>query len=433
MNRTKFTKPCREAAIFKSALLVIALWLGGCGNPDLSPVELAPEDMCAHCRMAISEKRYAAEFIDRDGDAFKFDDIGCLVSYIRARQSRDDIAVYYFNDFNSQQWVRGEEAYFVSSPEFKTPMSGGIVAFRDKSKSEDAVARFSGRLMSFNDVIQIGGVTLSGSLRMRFESWDWFETDAANNDYNFGAATLRLSLGQQRERLDWQVEGEFPALFNLPGDATAPAPQGQLGLGAAYFAASGRQDAGAFIKQAFIRFKEIGGDKSASLRIGRFEFGDGGETTPADPSLAAIKRDHIAQRLIGPFGFSHVGRSFDGLHFARSTKSENVTFVAARPTEGVFQLRGWKQLDVDFYYGAYTRPIRTKSSESDLRVFALHYHDGRGAVKTDNRPQAARAADNENIRISHNTFFQTLPTPRVFARFPFFNLMNNEDSFVQLR
>jgi hypothetical protein len=276
-------------------------------------------------------------------------------------------------------------------------------------------------------------VTLSGSLRMRFESWDWFETDAANNDYNFGAATLRLSLGQQRERLDWQVEGEFPALFNLPGDATAPAPQGQLGLGAAYFAASGRQDAGAFIKQAFIRFKEIGGDKSASLRIGRFEFGDGGETTPADPSLAAIKRDHIAQRLIGPFGFSHVGRSFDGLHFARSTKSENVTFVAARPTEGVFQLRGWKQLDVDFYYGAYTRPIRTKSSESDLRVFALHYHDGRGAVKTDNRPQAARAADNENIRISHNTFFQTLPTPRVFARFPFFNLMNNEDSFVQLR
>jgi hypothetical protein len=28
---------------------------------------------------------------------------------------------------------------------------------------------------------------------------------------------------------------------------------------------------------------------------------------------------------------------------------------------------------------------------------------------------------------SHNTFFQMLPTPRPFARFPFFNLMNNHD------
>src|SRR5207244_1230321 len=29
----------------------------------------------------------------------------------------------------------------------------------------------------------------------------------------------------------------------------------------------------------------------------------------------------------------------------------------------------------------------------------------------------------------HGTFFQVLPTPRPFARFPFFNMMNNEDAF----
>lgn len=358
--------------------------------------------------------------------------------------------------------------------------------------------------------IQIGGVTLSGSLRLRFESWDWFETGAANNDYNFGAALLRLSLGQQKETLDWQIEGAFPLLVNLPDDASAPAPQGQLGLGANYFAANGRQDGGAFIKQAFIRLKGLGGDKASSLRIGRFEFNDGTETTPADASLATIKRDHISQRLIGTFGFTHVGRSFDGVQFVRGTKDHNFTFVAARPTEGVVQLRGWNQLDVDFYYGAYTKPIKTKNSESDLRIFALHYHDGRGVLKTDNRPPAARAADPENLRLTtlgghyitafnvgsgkmdfllwgagqfgdwgrlahragalaveggyqfsgkaadkikpwiragyfrstgdgntaddrHGTFFQALPTPRIYARFPFYNLMNNEDAFVQLR
>jgi hypothetical protein len=33
---------------------------------------------------------------------------------------------------------------------------------------------------------------------------------------------------------------------------------------------------------------------------------------------------------------------------------------------------------------------------------------------------------------THGTFFQVLPTPRPYARFPFFNMMNNEDTFGML-
>jgi len=32
----------------------------------------------------------------------------------------------------------------------------------------------------------------------------------------------------------------------------------------------------------------------------------------------------------------------------------------------------------------------------------------------------------------HGTFFQVLPTPRVYARFPFFNMMNSADAFGEL-
>jgi hypothetical protein len=358
--------------------------------------------------------------------------------------------------------------------------------------------------------LKIGSVTISGSLRARIESWDWFETPAAENNYNYGALTLRLSVSQQKEKFEWQVEGAFPWLINLPTGAIAPAPQGQLGLGAAYFAASGRQDASAILKQAFIRFKGIGGDKAGSLKLGRFEFNDGAEITPTDATLAVVKRDHISQRLIGGFGFTHIGRSFDGLQYARNAKSGNFTFLAARPTEGVFQLKGNRELDVDFYYGAFTRPFKSRTGESEMRAFALHYHDGRRTLKIDNRTQAARAADTDNIRLTtlgghyigayragrgkvdallwgagqfgewgrlthragaiaaeagyqfsgkladkikpwaragyfrgtgdgdatdttHGTYFQTLPTPRIYARFPFFNQMNNEDMFAQLR
>jgi hypothetical protein len=352
--------------------------------------------------------------------------------------------------------------------------------------------------------IKLGGVTLSGSLRLRVENWNWFDTSAADDTYTFGAAPLRLSLGRQTEKIDWQVEGEFPLLINLPEHSIAPAPQGQLGLGASYFAASGRQDGSAVLKQAFVRFKGLGGDPSGSLRIGRFEFTDGGEVTPSDPTLATLKRDHIAHRLIGPFVFSHIQRSFDGIEYARSAKPYNLTLLAARSTEGVFQLNANKELDVDFYYGALTLPFSGAKAASEARAFALHYHDGRNAVKTDNRPDPA--ADGENIRLTtvgghfisamragkgtadvlvwgagqfgswgqldhragaiaaevgyqfntklkpwirggyfrstgdgnpgdsdHTTFFQVLPTPRIYARTPFYNLMNNEDLFAQFR
>lgn len=354
--------------------------------------------------------------------------------------------------------------------------------------------------------MKIGSIVVSGSLRLRAESWDWFETNQADNAYTFGAATLRLALSRQKENYEWLVEAQAPVLMGVPDRAIAPAPQGQLGLGGAYFAASGRQDASLILKQGFVRFKNLFGDRASSLKLGRFEFNDGLETLPADAQLATVKRDHISQRLIGAFGFTHVGRSFDGAHYIRNFKAGNLTFVGARPTEGVFQLNGNDELAVDLWYTAFTKPRKYKTAESEWRVFALHYHDGRRTLKTDNRPQAVRAADLENIRTttlgghyiaaakagkgkvdvlfwgatqfgdfgrlshragaaaaeagygfatkwkpwirggyfrssgddnpddgSYGTFFQVLPTPRIYARTPFFNAMNNEDVFGQVR
>jgi hypothetical protein len=167
-----------------------------------------------------------------------------------------------------------------------------------------------------------------------------------------------------------------------------------------------------------------------------------------------------------------------------------------------------KELAVDLWYGAFTKPLKHKTGESEFRTFVLYYHDGRRVLKTDNRALLVRTADLDKIRITtlgghyigvyktgsgktdlllwgaaqlgdfgklnqqagaiaaeagyqfggkavqkinpwiragyfrstgdgnpaddtHGTFFQVLPTPRIYARFPFFNLMNNEDVFGQ--
>ena len=136
----------------KLIFLLFLLPFASCGKTELKPVEIAAEDMCAFCKMAISEKQYAAEFLNRDGDASKFDDIGCLASYLKAKQSRGDVAAYFVVDYDTRQWVKAEQAYFVKSEEFKTPMSGRLVAFKDRSKAEEAAAKYRGKLLGFNEV-----------------------------------------------------------------------------------------------------------------------------------------------------------------------------------------------------------------------------------------------------------------------------------------
>jgi hypothetical protein len=357
--------------------------------------------------------------------------------------------------------------------------------------------------------VKIGNVVVQGSLRTRTEIWNWFG-DAPGSNYAYQGTIFRLGFSQTGKNLDWNLELAAPLLLGLPKDAVLAAPQGVLGLGGNYFSANDRHaNSGmVFIKQGFLRFKgKLGKAGTQNLRLGRFEFFDGGEIVAKSPTLAAVKRDRIAHRLIGTFGWTHVGRGFDGAQYVANARNVNVTLVAARPTRGVFQTDGWGNLNTDFVYGAVSGQHNSKTHAGDWRLFGILYQDRRPVLKTDNRPAAARAGEFGAIRIGtfgghyvhaaetsggtvdlslwgaaqtgvwgnldhtgfaglaeigwqpkaggklkpwlrggihrstgdsnpadgkHGSFFQLLPTPRPFARFPFFNMMNNQDVTASL-
>src|SRR4029079_18908582 len=151
-------------------------------------------------------------------------------------------------------------------------------------------------------------VDVTATWRCRGEFYNWFDQDPGERgNYAFGASTLRLGVGQKRAKWDWLAEIYQPSLFNLPKDATLAAPQGALGLGANYYSANTDQNSAfVFLKQAYVRLKF--GKEMPALRLGRFEFIDGSEVAPKDATLASLKKERIAHRLIGNFAFSHVGR-----------------------------------------------------------------------------------------------------------------------------
>jgi copper chaperone NosL len=145
----------RTRLIALAGCLIVAVGaLANCQKRGIAPVALAPEDMCSYCRMAISEKQYAAEVIDSDGQAFKFDDIGCMVDFVESKKNKAPIVAYFVMDFDKREWIKGEDAYYVRAPEVNTPMNGGIIAFRTQSQAQQAVDKYQGKLLRWKDIVR---------------------------------------------------------------------------------------------------------------------------------------------------------------------------------------------------------------------------------------------------------------------------------------
>ncbi|HEY1424052.1 MAG TPA: hypothetical protein VGF20_11405, partial [Candidatus Acidoferrum sp.] len=245
--------------------------------------------------------------------------------------------------------------------------------------------------------IKIGDVTFSGSIRERYEVWNWFEAPGGDNLYGYSGTVVRFGFSQTHEKYDWNVEFEAPILLGLPDHAVHPAPLGQYGLGGSYYAANDNQQNAAFIfpKQAFFRIK----GEHSSVRFGRMEFTDGSEAKPKDATLASLKADRIGQRLIGNFGFSDVMRSLDGAQYLYSNGPWTFTALSAIPTRGVFQVDGWGWVKTPVTYVALTDQAQFGNTTLEWRAFGIYYNDDRPVVKTDNRPVAVRNGDLGGINI----------------------------------
>lgn len=118
---------------------------------DQKPQAIEAHDACASCRMAISQPQYAAEVLDKDGNAVKFDDIGCMLRYLK--QHTVPQRRLYVMDYVNRQWLEAERAVFVRSNAIASPMDGGLAAFRDQSAAQQFLRNSSGQMMSLAELI----------------------------------------------------------------------------------------------------------------------------------------------------------------------------------------------------------------------------------------------------------------------------------------
>jgi copper chaperone NosL len=112
---------------------LITLLLAGCESKPRGPVGLERDDACASCRMLISERRYAAELIDSNGEIYKFDDIACMLRFAHSRRMDKSSSRFYVTNYaTGDGWIDATAAHFVRlQSRVSSPMASGIVALRD--------------------------------------------------------------------------------------------------------------------------------------------------------------------------------------------------------------------------------------------------------------------------------------------------------------
>lgn len=133
-------------------LIVGVAVFANCQKRTVEPVAIVSEDMCSYCKMAISEKQYAAELLDNEGQPFKFDDIGCMLNFVKKRSVSFPAVSFFVMDFDRREWINADSAYYVRSSELTTPMNGGTIAFKDQSKAQEAVGKYHGKLLRFKEL-----------------------------------------------------------------------------------------------------------------------------------------------------------------------------------------------------------------------------------------------------------------------------------------
>ncbi len=347
-------------------------------------------------------------------------------------------------------------------------------------------------------------IRLEASERLRGEFVDWFETPPnsaiRNDDYAFLGSRFQLGLRVLRDPIEIFVQFQDSLLYKVPEHAPGP--------GGSYFANTPETyQQQPMLRNAWLRWKDAFTVSGLQTTLGRQLYRDGLETPLSDPTLAWLQKNRCAERLVGPFDYTHIGRSFDGGQVSYETPLFNTTAFGFVPTWGGYEINGNPEISQVAVAGlSATLKENEELPGTSTRLFYLYYNDHRNIVFLDNRPLALREADHRPLNLHtvggqllhvetlgpgkadfllwgagqlgdwqsleqrawayaleggyqlpdlwarpwlrvgidqssgsgdpfgrvHGTFFQILPTARLYAQFPFFNLMNTMDSFVQL-
>jgi copper chaperone NosL len=145
LYRSKKIKPLSiKAKKTIPAIGMLIILLSSC-NAQPSAFNIG-KDNCDDCKMTIMDAKFGGEIITKKGRVYKFDDAHCLANFIKSNNvKKEEIAgIAFMNYENPNTFLKAESAFFVVSPQLKSPMNSNAAAFSNEQAAQKTAKEANG-------------------------------------------------------------------------------------------------------------------------------------------------------------------------------------------------------------------------------------------------------------------------------------------------
>ncbi|NGP77531.1 hypothetical protein G3570_12860 [Balneolaceae bacterium YR4-1] len=112
-------------------------------------------DECAHCKMMITNNRFASQIVTDTGKSIKFDAIECLADYTEEHKSELKTAKMWVSDFNNPgSWIEVGKANIVKSEVVKSPMGESLLAFENEDAMNEHLSEYPGEPVAWQSIVK---------------------------------------------------------------------------------------------------------------------------------------------------------------------------------------------------------------------------------------------------------------------------------------
>jgi copper chaperone NosL len=148
---------CKARGYLVLMAAILLLTITACGSNASAepspPTIYYGEDICEFCNMIINEERHAAAYITKDGQGHIFDEVGNMILGLLKNQHSFEVTAFFVHDYEQQNWLRAETAYYVLSPKISTPMGSGLVALASSEQAKALATEVEGQLFTFEEIV----------------------------------------------------------------------------------------------------------------------------------------------------------------------------------------------------------------------------------------------------------------------------------------
>jgi copper chaperone NosL len=105
--------------------------------------------------MTIVDPKFGGEIMTKKGKAYKFDDAACMIHFLSSGTLKeDDISQKLFVNFQKRNdFIDANNAFFLMSPELKSPMGGNVAAFASQQEAEKIKLAEPASTLKWKDVL----------------------------------------------------------------------------------------------------------------------------------------------------------------------------------------------------------------------------------------------------------------------------------------